>query len=168
MSLEQITYISNAKASACRASSAILLRLRHKTGVTLVELLLFVAIISIAAAVGFPTVWQDTGKRADMKTVQGLASDIEHVRSMALMDLPGFANAKFAANSSKYEVAIKTKELSGNYVIESLTNPNFSFNPNGTLSTGAPISINIKRGTGGSTISHVDIASSGLITWSVP
>lgn len=138
---------------------------RQTSGVTLIELLLIVAILSVAAAIGLPTVWQNTGKRADMKTVQGLASDIEYVRSMALMDMPGFANAQFTASESKYKVATLTRELTGNYQISN--NATLNFTSSGRLLSD-DVTINIKRKTGGSDIAHVTVASSGYITWDMP
>ena len=136
-----------------------------KSGVTLIELLLVIAILSVVAAVGFPTVWQNTGRRADQKTAQGVASDIEYVRSMALMDMPGFANAKFRKNDSKYEIATRTKELTGNYQVAD--NVTLNFNPDGSITSPKTIHISRKSGGGGN-IAHIDIASSGLITWGTP
>lgn len=83
-------------------------------GFSLMELLLVVALISIVAAVGMPTVYHNFVRESDSYMVDSLIVEIEYARSMGLMDLPAYATFKTIADTPNFECATQSKRLDGN------------------------------------------------------
>lgn len=91
-------------------------RAEKRSGVTLLEILLVVALIAVFAAVGAPVVFHNLNQSADTYMLDGLMAELEYARSMGLLDFKDYAVFKTTADSPVFECATRTRNLDGGVV----------------------------------------------------
>ncbi len=137
----------------------------NRSGVTIMELLLVVALIAIVSAIAMPTVYHNFTRESEQYMVDSVLVEVEYARSMGLMDLPAYATFKTAAGSGAFEVATQTKRLDGSVVF--VESQEFGFSNLGKLldadgtDSAAAKTLTVKAGS--KNIGAVQITPAGLI-----